>query len=247
MPRHREMGARIREYNKTRRCLLSDLKAVFETIAATNHWGSSESVSGAGSTIAYTYNLRHELALFTRKFDVKSFFDAPCGDFNWMKETDFPANMRYLGGDIVAPLIEADIRKYGSATRGFVEFDITRDPFPDADVWFCRDCLFHLPFEMIFRALDGFCRSQIPYVMMTNHLNTTRFQNRDIEAGDFRLLDFHLEPFDLPRDVLYQIPDYVYPFPRRELCVWSRAQIAAALSKRAPERGGNRDAPDYIS
>ena len=210
---------------------MTDLKNVFETIAATNHWGSVESVSGLGSTLSYTYNLRHELAGFLRDFKVKTLFDAPCGDFNWMRAVDVPDGMTYIGGDIAAPIVEANAAKYTSETRRFVEFDITKDAFPEADLWFCRDCLFHLPFALIVRALRGFCRSNIPFVMMTTHLNTTNFENRDIKAGDFRLLDFHLAPFNLPRDVLYLFPDYVYSFPRREMCVWSREQIARALAK----------------
>jgi hypothetical protein len=212
---------------------VSDLKAVFETIVATNKWGERESVSGAGSTISYTYNLRHELELFVKAFEIKSMFDAPCGDFNWMKEVAFPSGMSYIGGDIAASLVAADKAKYASATRRFVEFDITRDEFPDCDLWFCRDCLFHLPLDLVTRALDNFCRSKIQYVMMTNHLNTTGFRNTDIEAGEFRLLDFHIAPFHLPREVLYRIPDYVYPFPQREMCVWSRGQIVEALAPRA--------------
>lgn len=212
---------------------MSDLKAVFEGIAANNKWQESESVSGAGSTISYTYNLRRELELFVREFDIKTFFDAPCGDFNWMKEVSFPKGMSYLGGDIAAPLIDADKDKYSSAARRFMEFDITNDRFPDCDVWFCRDCLFHLPFELIFRALTGYCRSNSKFLMMTNHLNTTGFRNADIRPGEFRLLDFHIEPFFLPREVLYRVPDYVYPFPQREMCVWTRGQIADALARRA--------------
>lgn len=212
---------------------MSDLKRVFETIAATNKWGDTESVSGAGSTLSYTYNLRHELAIFIEAFEMKSLFDAPCGDFNWMKEVSFPHDMTYIGGDIAASLIDANTRKYGDASRRFIEFDITRDEFPDCDLWFCRDCLFHLPFELIFRALRNFLDSKVNFLMMTNHINTTGFFNRDIEAGDFRLLDFHAEPFHLPRDVLYRIADYVYPFPQRELCVWSRQQIADALAMRS--------------
>jgi hypothetical protein len=65
--------------------------------------------------------------------------------------------------------------------------------------------------------------------MTTTHLNTTKFRNRDIAAGRYRKLDLHAGPYHLPREVLYRIPDYVFPYPQRELCVWTRAQVAAAL------------------
>lgn len=211
---------------------VADLRSVFEDIATTNKWGSQESRSGAGSTLAYTYNLRHELEIVVSKFEVATLFDAPCGDFNWMKAVSFPRQMKYIGGDIVSSLVRANALAHASAAREFVEFDVTRDRFPSCDLWFCRDCLFHLPFEAIFRALAGFCESDAKYVMMTNHLNVSRFRNRDIESGDFRRLDFYIKPFNLPRDVLYAAPDYVFSFPRREMCVWSRAQVMAALKGR---------------
>ena len=65
--------------------------------------------------------------------------------------------------------------------------------------------------------------------MTTTHLNVIDFENRDIEAGDYRLLDLHIAPFFLPRNVLYRIPDYIFPYPQRELCVWSRRQVAGAV------------------
>jgi hypothetical protein len=211
---------------------VADLKSIFGAIAAANKWGSEESRSGAGSTLSYTYNLRHELEKVVTKFEVGTFFDAPCGDFNWMSAVAFPEGMKYIGGDIVSPLISANSARHASASRHFIEFDITEHRFPNCDLWFCRDCLFHLPFNLIFRALAGFCESDAKYVMMTNHLNTSRFQNRDIESGDFRLLDFYIKPFNLPRKVLYFVPDYVFSFPRREMCIWSREQIIEALRVR---------------
>ena len=211
---------------------LSDLKSVFENIVARNKWGDQESRSGAGSTLSYTYNLRHELKKFVAEFKVTTFFDAPCGDFNWMKEITFPKGMKYIGGDIASSLIRANNSHYASASKIFIEFDIAKGNFPDCDLWFCRDCLFHLSLDLIFKALSGFCNSTAKYLMMTNHLNTSNFRNRNIKSGDFRLLDFHIKPFYLPSDVLYRIPDYVFPFPQREMCVWSRSQIVDALQGR---------------
>jgi hypothetical protein len=68
--------------------------------------------------------------------------------------------------------------------------------------------------------------------MMTNHLNTTGFANVDIEAGEFRLIDFYIEPFCLPREVIFRVADYIHPYPQREMCVWTREQIFAALEAR---------------
>jgi hypothetical protein len=211
---------------------MSELESLFENIMALNRWSGEESRSGPGSTLSYTCNLRSQLEVFFDKFGTKTLFDAPCGDFHWMKEVPFPAGFSYLGGDVVGSLIAQNIKKYAAEGRTFVKFDIAADRFPGADVWFCRDCLFHLPDAFVFRALRNFCDSDIALLMMTNHINATGFKNVDIEAGEFRLIDFYSEPFRLPRDVLFRIADYVYPFPQREMCLWTREQIVAALERR---------------
>ena len=211
---------------------MSHLGDVFENIMALNRWSGDESRSGPGSTLSYTLNLRAQLERFIETFAIKEIFDAPCGDFHWMKEVNFPAGVAYVGGDIAPSLIAANNERYFAASRRFLKFDIISDEFPDSDVWFCRDCLFHLPNSSIFEALRNFARSRIGLLMMTNHLNTTGFRNVDIEAGEFRLLDFHSEPFNLPREALFRVADYIHPYPQREMCVWTREQIVAALDAR---------------
>ena len=208
---------------------MSDLATVFESHAAKNYWLNPESVSGDGSTLDYTYNLRHELAKFVRAFRVVSMFDAPCGDFNWMRAVELPHGFPYTGGDIVGALVEANHARYAAPGREFRRFDVTADAFPDADLWLCRDCLFHLPSTAILSALRGFARSRIGYVMTTTHLNVSNFDNSEVAAGGFRLLDLYKPPYSLPREALFRIADYVHPYPARELCVWSRAQVAAAV------------------
>jgi hypothetical protein len=210
---------------------MSELRAVFENIMALNRWSGDESQSGPGSTLNYTQRLRPHLETFLRDFKIASLFDAPCGDFNWMKAVKFPEGFAYVGGDIASSLIEKNRIAYASEGREFVEFDIVSGVFPEADVWFCRDCLFHLPEAYIVKALQNFCDSKIRFLMMTNHVNASGFKNMDIPAGEFRLVDFFGAPFDLPEAVLFRVEDYIDPFPQREMCVWTREQVAAAMKK----------------
>ena len=67
-------------------------------------------------------------------------------------------------------------RATAAPARRFLAFDIAADVFPDADLWFCRDCLFHLPTPAALAALRGFARSRIGFVMTTTHLNVTGFR-----------------------------------------------------------------------
>ena len=211
---------------------MTELKRIFEDIASKNKWRNSESRSGDGSTLFYTRHLRHHLEAFVRNFEIRTFFDAPCGDFNWMRAVAFPPRVTYIGGDIAASLIKVNRRIYGGPRRRFLAFDIASSPFPEADVWFCRDCLFHLSEDLIFRALRHFCDSKIKLLMMTTHINKAGFANLDVKAGGFRLVDFFSEPYALPKDVLYRVADYIEPYPPREMCVWTRQQVTAALASK---------------
>ncbi|EIJ81319.1 hypothetical protein PB1_00190 [Bacillus methanolicus PB1] len=62
------------------------MKNIFSFIYNRNIWGSSESVSGPGSSIAQTKTIIQELPILIKKLQIRKILDAPCGDFNWMKE-----------------------------------------------------------------------------------------------------------------------------------------------------------------
>lgn len=215
-----------------------DRKGIFTLIYRRRIWSECDtpgsSISGYGSSIDYTVALREQLAQLLRDLRVKTLFDAPCGDFNWMRLVDQPAGMSYVGADIVDDLVAANTARYSDSHRRFMAFDIITDTFPSADLWLCRDCLFHLSYSDIYRALSGFVRSGIPYVLTTTYINTralvaTTFVNRDIVTGDWRLIDLCSEPFGLPAQAEREILDFVPPELPKKLCLWTRAQVAACL------------------
>jgi hypothetical protein len=203
----------------------------FTHIYKTNSWADTESVSGPGSTLEYTKNLRRELPILFDKFSISSVFDAPCGDFNWMKEVLKTNQIDYIGGDIVKPLIKNHNQNYNNANTKFLHFDITKDIFPKVDLWICRDCLFHLSFEDTKAALQQFVASNIPYILTTTHTDTVRFTNKNIRTGSCRLIDLFSTPYNFPDAVLFRIEDWITPFDRREMCLWSRDQVIAALER----------------
>lgn len=201
----------------------------FEAIYLSNVWRSDESASGPGSTLAYTKNLRGHLPELFEKFNVRRVFDAPCGDFNWMRSVLQGLSIEYVGGDIVQPLVEDLQRRYGGPGRAFQHVDLTRGPFPESDLMICRDCLFHLSDEDIRSALRVFLDSGSRLLLTTTHLNDGSFINTDIASGDFRLLDLFSAPYNLPANPLMRIDDWLPPDPPRQMCLWSREQVAEAL------------------
>lgn len=206
---------------------LAGRAAAFDRIYRINFWGSRESRSGVGSEAEFTVAYRERLQTALKKLGAKRLFDAPCGDLNWIAVLARDPKIDYLGGDISQTLI-ADLKERFPDIP-VSAFDICSDPFPPADVWHCRDCLFHLPFADIRRALENFAASTIPYALLTTH--TARLHcNPDVTLGGFRYLDLERPPISLPPAERY-LKDYRFgrDFPRY-VGLWRRETIASTLA-----------------
>ncbi len=207
----------------------TDSAAAFDRIYAENQWGSAESASGVGSELATTARYRAALAGCIRAYGFRTLFDAPCGDLHWMPEVVRATGIAYQGGDISPALVAAVQARSPEFALGV--FDITRDAFPEADVWQCRDCLFHLPTAAIQAALKNFARSSIPYALLTTHRARLLHRNLEVRGTGFRFLDLERAPFFLPRPERY-LADYRrgVDFPRY-VGLWTREQLAEAAAR----------------
>lgn len=200
-----------------------DLKAVFTNILHTNHWlakdAEGSSVSGSGSLVGNTTQLRADLIELCQRLKVKTFLDAPCGDLNWMRLVDFKSiGVEYTGMDIVIELVEANKKTYTDSGRTFAVADITTDTLPAMDIVFVRDCLVHLPLELIKQALANIKRSGSKYLLTTTFIGST---NPDIEPGAWRTIDLTAAPFNLGQPQEY-LADFYRPgqFTNKRLGLW---------------------------
>lgn len=202
---------------------------IFDRVWRENYWGSGESRSGRGSQAVRTSTYRRRLRELCEARGFRRLFDAPSGDLNWMSLFIAESKLEYLGGDI-SPLVVEDARSRHPDLQAGV-FDITRDPFPKADVWHCRDCLFHLPYADIRRALANFSESSIPYVLLTTYRSWLPVRNLDVGVAGFRYLDLEGAPIGLPKAEHY-IADYLFgwDFPRY-VGLWSRESVAGAVRR----------------
>ena len=210
---------------------LDSIEDRFTVIYTENYWSDKESASGRGSTLLYTQNLRNCLPEVLEKYKISSVFDAPCGDFNWMKHFVSEHPIAYMGGDIVKPLIESHLSKYKNASTDFVHVDLTRDDLPRTDLMICRDCLFHLSFQDTLSVLKNFVRSGTPYLLTTSHLLGPEHKNYDIATGDYRLMNLFAQPYHFPQDYLAKIDDWLAPDSPRAMFLWSRGQIEGVIAK----------------
>ena len=183
---------------------LKSSKERFDFIYKTNFWGSTESLSGGGSEIKNTENIRYQIKNIINKYNIKKVLDAPCGDFNWIKLI-IDDQLEYIGADIVENLIFKNINDYKSKNISFVALDITKDKLPDADLMLCRDCLIHLSDLSIKKFIKNFKNSKIKYLLLTSYetkKDEFDFKNKDIEDGDYRSINLLKPPFRLPVPLL---------------------------------------------
>lgn len=201
------------------------IKEIFTQKYNERQWGSHESVSGPGSILESTVNLRTELPGLLMKYSIRSILDAACGDFNWLSKCNFEIE-KYTGIDIVDDLITGNNVKYGSPKREFIVLDITKDFLPRADLILCRDVFVHYSFENVFKAINNFKRSNSEYMLATS-FNECDI-NEDIFTGGWRMVNLTKSPFNFPRpiDCINDIvPGYENELKGKILGLWKLKDI----------------------
>ncbi len=167
------------------------LESVFSGIYKTHAWHSDETVSGGGSELARTQEIREELPRVIAEYNIHSILDAGCGDWNWMKEVDLD-DVKVSACDIVSDLVEQNRKKY--EWIDFFVADITKDDLPDVDLILCRSVLYHLSFENIKLAIQNM-KKHGKYLMLTTHPVEN---NKDIADGNWRRVNLLKPPFSMP-------------------------------------------------
>jgi len=222
--------------NKLSQEILSQktLEERFDKIYTSNYWSDSQSRSGSGSNLESTKNIRYHLPLIIKKFNIKSIFDAPCGDLNWMSHILKDINIDYHGSDIVEKIIVSNNKKFKKNKITFSKKNIIIDELPNCDLMICRDCLLHFSYNDIFLFLNNFISSNIKYLLTTSNLNEEHiFTNTNIVTGDFRLLDLFSEPFNLEKKHIYSFDDRDYLEIKnfKQMYLFSREQLKFSVTK----------------
>lgn len=134
-----------------------------------------------------------------KKYNIRSISDCPCGLFeNWMYMVDL-SNVEYIGYDINDLAIDRNKRVHPE--KMFIEFDLVNEILPKTDLIICRDCLFHLSNDFVFKALKNFKKSGSTYLLATEHnwvsVNTELTSDElKCEAG-FRQINIEIEPYNM--------------------------------------------------
>jgi SAM-dependent methyltransferase len=174
-------------------CAKGPLARRFTEIYRKNLFGGAESISGPGSNLLQTEEIRRRLPDLFHRYAIASVLDAACGDFFWMKHVCLD-NVSYLGVDIVAPIVTLNANRYGNGTVEFRLLDVTRQPVPRADLIICRDLLVHLDYAHAKRAIANFRASGSAYLLATTF---PAHGNAELD-GIWRPLNLQAEPFNFP-------------------------------------------------
>lgn len=167
---------------------------VFLKIYEENAWGDRTSVSGPGSSLEATAELRRTLPSLLSELGVKSLLDIPCGDLEWIKHVPLGIE-KYIGADIVKPLIEKNRVQYASLGE-FLHLDLLTDPLPSVDAILCRDCFIHLSNRDVIKALANIARTDTQYLITTTFPDLKT--NQDTVTPYWRALNLQLPPYNLP-------------------------------------------------
>ena len=198
------------------------MEEIFTYFYRHNLWGSVESKSGGGSTDEQTKTIQEYIIYIVNKYNVKSFLDCPCGDFNWMNKIvkHIP---NYIGGDVVKILIDSNKELYGGV---FIKMNMVTDILPhDIDVVFCRDLLVHLPFNDICKVIRNIKKSNAKYLLMTTFIKRPFV---DIHVGCWRPISFFDAPFMFPKplELINEICTQDYPnYIDKSLGLWKVSDL----------------------
>jgi len=200
------------------------LPGIFTSIYHSDaYWGSKETVSGCGSTLDFTKAIREKIPPLIKRLKIKTILDIPCGDFNWMKEVKLNVD-QYIGADIVVELVKRNNALYEKPDRTFIHLDVTKDTLPKADIILCRDCLIHLSFDNIFKAILNFKKSGAKYLLVSTHFKIEK--NKDINDGEYRPLNLQLPPFNFPNPIVVICESY-FQEAGKSLALWKLSRIRA--------------------
>ena len=177
---------------------MKDLKQLFTNTYVNNGWTQDGSISGLGSSLAYTENIRKVLVDIIKQNEIKTIWDCSCGDWHWMKEIkdELP---NYIGNDIVDRLVEINNEKYGSDTIQFQCGDMLEELIKletmSIDLILCRHTLEHLPTDYSIDVVREIHRVS-KHSLITSNLNG----NSEIDANGQ-----NSRPIDLEKDGYFAI------------------------------------------
>lgn len=212
------------------RARIKQLPWAYELYVLLRHWRGRRALftadfhehSGDGSDLSSARAITAALPGLLASLSVRTLLDIPCGDFVWMQHVNL-GQTRYIGADIIKPLIASHQGRYASSQRTFATLDLVKDALPEVDLILCRDCLVHCSHRLVKRAIANIQRSGSRYLL------TTTFPqhpvNRGIVAGAWQPLNLCAPPFNFPPPLQVIDEGHPSPYDDKSLGLWRVADL----------------------
>ncbi len=178
---------------------------IFKYIFLSGYWldynlDKNHSRSGNGSNLDQSEYLKKELKIFFEEKKIRKILDIGCGDFKWMssllQEIDYDS---YTGIDIVASLINENIKNYQNNKIKFVKMDIVKDDMnflDEYDFILIRHVFIHLKNSNIKKVLNKIKKINFKYLCITSDPKIKI--NKDLKTeGRYRDINITISPFFL--------------------------------------------------
>ena len=151
--------------------VLEDRATAFSLIYQRRLWGTGESASGPGSSVANAQGAARAVAEVVRSNGVKSLIDVGCGDLNWLgpELASFPL-LHVTAIDIAAAAYASASADPRYAAVAFRAHDVVASPLPvAAELLLCRQCLNHMSAEDAVRALRHIAQSGARLLLLSHY------------------------------------------------------------------------------
>ena len=171
-----------------------ETERIFTNLYQTAAWGVNEEGIGSSGPDSQLENSLEYIAFlqdFIRQNKIRTVLDVGCGDWSFSKAIRW-GNVRYIGIDIVKPVIERNQKIYGSDKVTFLCGDMCEMELPKADLIICKDVLQYLPKSKINKFLK--ITDTYKYCLLVNDLDQSG-ENKSVVTGDHRPLDLTEPPF----------------------------------------------------
>jgi SAM-dependent methyltransferase len=210
----RRVSRSIKRWVRWARSAKRPVGDVFGDIYQRNLWGGEQGdfYSGPGSEYqaasVYAEGIRDLIA----HRSIRSIVDLGCGDFR-VARMFLNDDIRYMGVDIVEPLVRENVARYRGDKVDFACIDIIQDPLPEGELCLIREVFQHLSNAQILKVIPKL--RQFKCAVYTDYQpgpGAPCTPNRDISHGvDTRIwrdsaLFLDQPPFNVPTRLLFEAP-----------------------------------------
>eukprot|EP00928_Gymnodinium_smaydae_P046474 TRINITY_DN30969_c0_g1_i1.p1 TRINITY_DN30969_c0_g1~~TRINITY_DN30969_c0_g1_i1.p1 ORF type:complete len:302 (+),score=31.68 TRINITY_DN30969_c0_g1_i1:59-907(+) len=236
-----------------------ELEATFTEIYATNAWGRG---SGAGSLPIHCLKWIEFVRTFIRDKCIDSVVDLGCGDWQFSPYIYHDLNVKYVGYDVVFPLIEENRARWSEQGYRFehLEFSSKVPDIEEAELYILKDVLQHWSSARITAFLSDVLSSKqkLRFVLVCNCSEPDDWPEDDILDGGWRPLVAARSPLKEfePEVMMYfqSLPNkkeisVLRPAPRVDAAVPCPGQSVscAACGRKPKARSGSCELDWYCS